>query len=229
MKRDISTRPWRRFLTGDPGWKNELTETTRRFETLLKTSERKNQVREAVVLKLQAIESVIEETGIKAGELARIKKRVEAEATSAEADLNMCRSRLASLEGLTENFEGYKVGVRTIMKARDFPPGNQGRVLGILADLIQVDPHYEKAVEAVLADKLQYVIMMTTDDAAAAVQYLKEKSRGIGSFAPIGDCLYAEKNGKIDAGFFAPAEFRCHIKGNCTALKRHAVQHCRSR
>ncbi len=186
---------------------NELMETTRRFETLLKTSERKNQVREAVALKLLAIESVIEETGIKAGELASIKKRVEAEATSAEADLNMCRSRLASLEGLTENFEGYKAGVRTIMKARDFPPGNQGRVLGILADLIQVDPHYEKAVEAVLADKLQYVVMMTTDDAAAAVQYLKEKSRGIGSFAPIGDRLYAEKNIKIDANFLPLLNF----------------------
>ena len=186
---------------------NELAETLQRSETLLKTSERKSKVREAVALKLQELENVIEETGMKAGELERIKKRVEAEATSAEADFNMCRSRLASLEGLTENFEGYKVGVRTIMKARDFAPGNQGRVLGILADLIQVDPLYERAVEAILSDKLQYVIMMTSRDAEAAVHYLKEKSRGIGSFAPIGDLLYSGRKIKIDPKFLPLRDF----------------------
>jgi hypothetical protein len=39
-----------------------------------------------------------------------------------------------------ENYEGYKAGVRTIMRARDFAPGHEGRVLGILADVIEVAP-----------------------------------------------------------------------------------------
>ena len=177
---------------------NELAETTGRSESILKTSERKNRIREAVVERLQEIESILDETGMKVNELERIKKRVEAEIASAQADLNMCRSRLASLEGLTENFEGYKVGVRTIMKARDFAPVNQGRVLGILADVIQVEPLYERAVEAVLADKLQYVIMMTSQDAEAAVGYLKKKSRGMGSFVPIEDLLVSGKTPEID-------------------------------
>ncbi len=186
---------------------NELAETLQRSETLLKTSERKTRVREAIVERRQELENVIEETGAKVNEQERIKKRVDAETTSAETDLNMCRSRLLSLEGLTENFEGYKVGVRTIMKARDFAPGNQGRVLGILADIIGVDPLYERAVEAILADKLQYVIMMTKEDAEAAVCYLKETSRGVGSFAPINDLLYAEKNIKIDPKFLPLLNF----------------------
>ena len=49
------------------------------------------------------------------------------------------------------------------MRARDFAPGNQGRVLGILADVIEVEPAYERALESVLADKLQYVITRTKD------------------------------------------------------------------
>ena len=178
---------------------NELAATTTRTESILKTSQRKTSVREAITEKLQALENIIEETGIKTKELERIKKRVETETTAAESELNRCRSRLASLEGLMENFEGYKVGVRTIMRAKDFEPGNQGRVLGILADAIQVDPPYEKAVEAVLADKLQYVITKTKDDAAAAVRYLKEKSRGIGSFAPLDDLVYSRKDSKTDS------------------------------
>jgi len=180
---------------------SELTEIEGRTENLLKTSRRKTRVREAITEKLQALENIMEETGLKTKELERIKKRVESEATSAESEFNRCRSRLASLEGLMENFEGYKAGVRTIMRAGDFTPGHEGRVLGILADAIQVDPRYEKAVEAILADKLQYVITRTKDDAAAAVRYLREKARGIGSFAPLDDLIYSHKKHKADSAF----------------------------
>jgi chromosome segregation protein len=186
---------------------NELAETTARSESILKTSERKTRVRETVMEKLQELENSIEETGAKTRELESIKKRVEAEAKKAESELNSCRSRIASLEGLMENFEGYKAGVRTIMRAKDFAPGNQGRVLGILADLIEVEPRYEKALEAVLADKLQYVITMTKDDAAAAVGYLKEKGRGIGSFAPLEDLICSTNEGKTDSKFLPLRNF----------------------
>ena len=187
--------------------KNELAETSARAESILKTSERKTRVRETIVEKLQELENSIEETGSKTKELESIKKRVETEAKKAESELNSCRSRLASLEGLMENFEGYKVGVRTIMRARDFAPGNQGRVLGILADLIEVEPRYERALEAVMADKLQYVITMTKDDAAAAVGYLKEKGRGIGSFAPLEDLKISGIEGKTDSTFLPLGNF----------------------
>ena len=185
----------------------ELAETSERAESILNASERKTRVREAITEKLQELENSIEETGTKTKELESIKKRVEAEAKKAESELNGCRTRITSLEGLMENFEGYKAGVRTIMRARDFAPGNQGRVLGILADVIEVEPPYEKALEAVLADKLQYVITMTRDDAAAAVGYLKEKGKGIGSFAPLEDLIYSTKESKTDSNFPALSDF----------------------
>jgi len=180
---------------------NELSETVARSESILKTSERKTGVRAALAEKLEDLENRIEETGKKTSELERIKKRVEAEAKTAESELNGCRSRLTGLKGLIENFEGYKAGVRTIMRAKDFEPGNQGRVLGILADIIEVEPSYEKALEAVLADKLQYVMTKTKDDAAAAVVYLKEKGRGIGSFVPLNDLTLSNKTAECDSKF----------------------------
>jgi len=186
---------------------NELTEILLRSESILKTSERKNKVRQALMEKLQELETRIEETGSKTTELQRIKKRVETEAKEAESKLNSCRSRLSSLEGLMENFEGYKAGVRTIMRARDFTPGNDGRVLGILADVIEVQPPYEKAIEAVLADKLQYVITRGRDDAAAAVAYLKEKARGIGSFVPLENLIYSAKKDKPASKFLPLRNF----------------------
>jgi chromosome segregation protein len=54
-----------------------------------------------------------------------------------------------------------------------------------VADVIQVEPKYEQAVEAVLADKLQYIIVESQEDGRLAVDYLKKKARGRGSFIPL--------------------------------------------
>ena len=173
----------------------ELKELNAKSQNIIKASERKNRVREATAERLREIESAIEEGNAFSRELEMRKDSVECELKSAEADLNRSQSRLASLETLTDNFEGYKMGVRTIMKAKDFAPRKEGRVLGILADVIQVDPKYERAVEAVLADRLQYVLVESQEDGRQAVDYLREKAKGIGSFAPVTDAK--EKKGDM--------------------------------
>ena len=65
----------------------------------------------------------MEETTAKTGELEKIKNRVETEAKKAESDLNSCRSRLTSLEGLMENFEGYKAVRENHHAGEGFCPG----------------------------------------------------------------------------------------------------------
>ena len=179
----------------------ELEETQTRMETIISASERKRRVREATAERLNEIETALEAESAESKELEMVKGRVESELKSAESELNMCQSRLASLQTLAENYEGYQMGVRTIMKANDFPPLDEGRVLGILADAIQVDPSYERAVEAVLTDKLQYVLVEAREDGKAAVHYLKERAKGRGSFAPVSSLKGSEKDPAGDAGF----------------------------
>ena len=164
---------------------NELEEIRAKTEHIVNASERKGMAREATAERLGEIEAAVEDENTKSKELGMVKERVESELKSAESDLNICQSRLASLEALTENFEGYQMGVRTIMKAKDFDPLKEGRVLGILADVIQVDPKYERAVETALADSLQYVLVESRADAKAAVEYLRKRAKGRGSFAPV--------------------------------------------
>jgi chromosome segregation protein len=71
------------------------------------------------------------------------------------------------------------------MKANDLVPYQQGRILGLLADIINVDPKYELSVEVVLGDKLQYVITESHEDAKEAVAYLKNKGKGRSSFVAL--------------------------------------------
>ncbi len=170
-----------------------------KIETIINASERKSLAREATAERLCEIEEAIEQQNMNCEELERIRKGVESELKSAETDLNVCQSRLTSLQSLTENFEGYKMGVRTIMKAQDLEARKQGRVLGLVADVIQVDSKYEQAVEAVLSDRLQYVIVESQEDGRQAIDYLKTRKKGRSSFIPIKD-IKANGNGKAERG-----------------------------
>ncbi len=180
---------------------NELAEIGARKETIVRASERKRMVREATGERLQEIEAAMEALTAGSKELEMVKRHVESDLKSAESDLNMCQSRLTSLEALTENFEGYQMGVRTIMKAKDFGPLKEGRILGILADVIQVDPIYERAVEAILADKLQYVLVETQGDGKEAVEYLRKRAKGRSSFAPVSSVRGAAGDRERAPGF----------------------------
>ncbi len=173
----------------------EMKDVKTKIETVLKASERKTRTREATAERLQQVDSSIEQQNMNYEELELRRGRHETELKSADADLNACQSRLASLQALTENFEGYKMGVRTIMKAKDLTPRQQGRILGLVADVIQVDSEYEQAVEAVLAEKLQYIIVESQEDGKQAVNYLKKRARGRGSFVPVTDL---NRNGKSE-------------------------------
>ncbi len=163
----------------------ELNDVNVRIEHVTGVSRNKSLAREATVERLNEIKEAIEEQKAGSEELEQMRTSVETELKTAEADINMCQSRLASLQALTDNFEGYKMGVRTIMKAEDLEPRRKGRVLGLLADIIQVDPMYEQAVEVVLADKLQYIIVKSQEDGKEAVDYLKKRARGRSSFIPL--------------------------------------------
>ena len=112
-----------------------------------------------------------------------------------ETALSVDESRLASLRSLLDNFEGYKVGVRTIMKAEDLEAKREGRIKGLVADVIQADPKYEQALEAVLGDKLQYILVEKLRDGQQAVEYLKVRAKGKSSFVPVADL-----NGNGDNG-----------------------------
>ncbi|MBU2497538.1 MAG: AAA family ATPase, partial [Proteobacteria bacterium] len=97
----------------------EKDEVVAKKEVIIQAFERKVQVREALDQKLREIEEEISMQQQACEELDQIMKNLERDLKSVEADLNVDQSRLATLRTMTENFEGYKIGVRTIMKAND--------------------------------------------------------------------------------------------------------------
>lgn len=173
----------------------ERNDVTSRIETILKGSRRKIEIREALADKLEAIEQDMARAKEGGEELESRKRGLEAELKSTESELGMHQARLTTLRSMTDNFEGYKVGVRTIMKAEDLEARREGRIIGLVADILQVDPGVEQAVETVMADKLQYIIVESQKDGQEGVGYLKTRAKGRSTFVPL-----TELNGGGDYG-----------------------------
>jgi chromosome segregation protein len=175
----------------------ERLEVAAKIEKVAKVSETKLAARDAAGRHLRDIDSHMEQKGLKHETMLGTRDKLQAELRSAETELSVCHSRLSGLETLTANFEGYQQGVRTIMKAKDLEPRRQGRIMGLVADVLQVDTKYELAVEAILADQLQYVIVETQEDGMLAVDYLKGSASGRSSFVPLREL---NGNGNANSG-----------------------------
>ena len=64
-----------------------------------------------------------------------------------------------------------------------------------MADAIETTRGFEMAVEAVLGERLQYVLVENQIDGLRAVEYLKSSSGGRGSFVPLNDMrLYEDSS-----------------------------------
>lgn len=100
------------------------------------------------------------------------------------AQIQENHSRLVSLEDLQRNYEGYQEGVRAIMLKMQQETAANG-IYGLVAEVIEAPEPYEKALTAVLGDRLQYVIVKGHQEGVEAIEYLKSEASGRGSFIPL--------------------------------------------
>ena len=94
-------------------------------------------------------------------------------------------SLLLSLQELQEKFEECDTGVRSIMLRDNISKTERNGVCGLVADFIESDPHYETALEAVLGEKLHYIIFENQFSGIEAIEYLKAQSLGRASVIPM--------------------------------------------
>src|SRR5207244_4888389 len=124
-------------------------------------------------------------------ERARLQSALaEGEAALATAEMALGDARLAyvskssqleALRALEAAREGYGAGVRAVFGAG----GELAGVRGSVADLLDVPPGMERAIEAVLGERLQWVVVERFEHARAAVGYLRAHSLGAATFLPL--------------------------------------------
>ena len=107
----------------------------------------------------------------------------EMELKEVEGELHRLRFHLSSLSDMQRRFEGYAEGVRAIMTSEG--ASLRDGIIGVLADMVEVDSPYEAALEAALGHTLQSLVVKGQEKALKAMRYLKEGRLGRGSFLPL--------------------------------------------
>jgi chromosome segregation protein len=127
----------------------------------------------------------LEEKGAAASsELERSKSDLqenEEDVAKIKEETSVKSSRLVSLKEFEEAYKWCNEGVKTIIENQE----HSDKFYGVVADHISVPREYEAAVEAVLGEKLQYVVVKSQEDGVRAIDYLKSYQLGRGSFISV--------------------------------------------
>lgn len=97
------------------------------------------------------------------------------------------QSRAESLRNISERYDGYGNGIRRVMEQKDHEPG----ILGVVADIFEVDKKYETAIETALGGNIQNIVTDCEDTAKRMIQFLKQNKAGRVTFLPL-DAIQAK-------------------------------------
>jgi chromosome segregation protein len=182
--------------------KNMISSLAKSIDDLKKREERENREidedknRQAeLITKLQSIHEALagdeKELNIlldgkesTAGELERAKvdlQLVEERTAEIKEESGSKTARLQSLQEFQETYKWSSDGIKEIIEKQE----SRDKFYGVVADHLNVPREYEVAVEAVLGDKLQYVVVKSQEDGLQAIGHLKSSQRGRGSFVPV--------------------------------------------
>ncbi|OGP10167.1 MAG: chromosome segregation protein SMC [Deltaproteobacteria bacterium RIFCSPLOWO2_12_FULL_43_16] len=173
--------------------KEELEQATANYELRITNyKSRKSEIEN----NKQNIEKTQELTAeqLKALEESLIQK--DNELSRLKEELTHISSRLHTLKELEKNFEGFHDGVRAIMLNKKEHESEYKLIHGLVADVLETSAQYEKAVEAVLGERLQYVIVESHNEGVEAVDYLRTQAKGRGSFVPLKEVRMKEHGGE---------------------------------
>lgn len=135
------------------------------------------------------------------GQIASLAGQVR-DATSLQNERNKARSRYTTLKRMDDNHEWYKDGVKAIMSqkgttANDPDNAPAKGIAGIAGDVIEPEPGFEFAVEAVLGEALHYILIHDTSAGIASINHLKARNAGRSGFIPVS--LVPENPGHLPA------------------------------
>ncbi len=112
-----------------------------------------------------------------------------------EFERNQAKSSYTALKKMEGNFEWYKDGVRALMTKsqadkKDVLPGSPQKrvgdgILGLMADILEPEPAYGPAVEAILGESLQYILVESQETAVGSIDYLQKTGAGRSGFIPV--------------------------------------------
>ena len=108
-------------------------------------------------------------------------KEVQIQIQEQQKNFHMNSSKLATLKNITERYDGYGQSIRRVMEQKQ----NNSGIVGVVADIIQVDKKYETAVETALGGSIQNIVTEDENTAKEMIGFLKKNRYGRATFLPL--------------------------------------------
>ena len=181
MPRRLCATRWSTRLRRERGWPSRLRRSRSKITTSASKPRAPPTERAAAADALDRARSSME--GLRVDRAARESELVGArterdgrttELRTREHDLAALLARLTSLEELDAARAQYGDGARTILAESPEDVGHMGSV----ADYLEVDRRYERAVEASLGESLQHVVVASHAHAAAGLRLARDRNAG---------------------------------------------------
>ncbi len=101
------------------------------------------------------------------------------------AAISACKQHRDTYVSLKKDYGTFSSSVKLLMNDRERNPQLQRRVLGVVVDLITVPKEYETAIEMLLGNAIQNIVVENEEDAKYVINYLKENQYGRMTFLPL--------------------------------------------
>ena len=107
-----------------------------------------------------------------------------------KTEVSAVRARKESLEQVLAHRSYTAESVKRLFSSLEGGPAEELKLLGVLADYVDVDPQFEKPAEEFLHEELEYVVVETWQQAERGLDFLRAESDGRATFL-----VHPESNG----------------------------------
>lgn len=132
----------------------------------------------------QELNDLIKERENKEEELVLVREELSSKdqlSRDLQVKYHQAKAKLENITNLTERYEGYNGAVQAVMERKE---DNSG-IVGVVADIIKVEPKYETAIETALGNSIQNVVTKDEATAKEMIAYLKSHKHGRATFLPL--------------------------------------------
>ncbi len=172
-----------------------LTQEDKSKEEALKISQRVEGLRKEMEIVTQSVMELEQRVQSTSQEQEEIKNIYQIQSKDAlvmqeslaqqEKELQTALSKKKVLEDIQNEHEGYFYGVKTVLKAKKESVSGFEGVRGVIADLIDIDKEYVKAIEIGLGNSIQDLVVSDQKAAQHAIAHLKRVKGGRATFLPL--------------------------------------------
>jgi chromosome segregation protein len=151
-----------------------IDQISERLRILTATDEEKRRLWESKIEEAKLLKEKIEKNQEK---LASLISKEGGNRTALEGG----KARLEILRQISEHYEGYGQGEKSVLSAKKELTG----IIDTVANLIDTDEKYLKAIESALGSSLQFIVCQNVESALQGIEYLKREKKGGATFLPL--------------------------------------------